>query len=123
MTAPLVLIVEDDKKLAEIFSLTLQAAGLRTEQAADGAAALTRLGDITPDLIILDLHLPNVAGPEILRYIRSSERLANTRVILATADERLAETLDDQASLVLLKPVSPEQLNLLVSRLLKTNVS
>jgi len=120
MTTPLVFIVEDDKKLSEIFSLTLQAAGLQTEQAADGATAMTRLADITPDLIILDLHLPNVAGPDILRYIRSSEHLANTRVILATADERLAETLDDQANLVLLKPVSPEQLKLLVSRLINT---
>lgn len=118
MTPPLVLIVEDDKKLAEIFSLTLRAAGLRTEHAADGAIALTRLAEITPDLILLDLHLPNVAGPEILQYIRHDVRLANTRVILATADERLAETLDDQASLVLLKPVSPEQLNVLVSRLI-----
>jgi CheY-like chemotaxis protein len=118
MTTPLVFIVEDDKKLSEIFSLTLQAAGLQTEQVPDGKAALTRLAEITPDLIILDLHLPNVAGPDILRYIRTSEHLAHTRVILATADERLAETLDDQASLVLLKPVSPEQLKLLVSRLI-----
>ncbi|HTP09484.1 MAG TPA: response regulator [Anaerolineae bacterium] len=123
MATPLVFIVEDDKKLSEIYSLTLQAAGLRTEQAADGQAALTRLAEIIPDLIILDLHLPNVAGPDILRYIRSNEHLCNTRVILATADERLAETLDDQASLVLLKPVSPEQLRLFVSRLLKSDAN
>lgn len=118
MTTPLVFIVEDDKKLSEIYSLTLQAAGLQTEQVPDGKAALSRLAEITPDLIILDLHLPNVAGPDILRYIRTTDRLAHMRVILATADERLAETLDDQASLVLLKPVSPEQLKLLVSRLI-----
>lgn len=121
MTAPLVFIVEDDEKLAEIFSLTLQAAGLRVERAADGAVALARLATITPELIILDLHLPNVAGPEILRYIRSSAHLAQAPVILATADERLAETLDDQASVVLLKPVSPEQLKLFVSRLIGQN--
>ena len=118
MTTSLVFIVEDDKKLSEIFSLTLQAAGCQTEQAADGDTALTRLAEITPDLIILDLHLPNIAGPDVLHYVRSSPHLANTRVILATADERLAETLDDQANLVLLKPVSPEQLKLFVSRLL-----
>jgi DNA-binding response OmpR family regulator len=123
MTTPFVLIVEDDKKLSEIFSLTLQAAGFYTEQATDGALALSRLGEITPDLIVLDLHLPSVAGPEILRYIRGTDRLCKTRVILATADERLAETLDDQANLILLKPVSPEQLNLLVSRLLKQDAS
>jgi len=118
MAIPLVLIVEDDAKLSEIFSLTLQATGYQTERVADGAVAVTRLAEIVPDLVVLDLHLPNVAGPEILRYIRADARLARVHVLLVTADDRLAETLDDPASLTLLKPVSPEQLSLLVARLL-----
>ena len=67
MTIPLVLIVEDDAKLSEIFSLTLQATGYQTERVTDGAVALTRLAEIVPDLLVLDLHLPNVAGPDILQ--------------------------------------------------------
>ena len=118
MAIPLVLIVEDDAKLSEIFSLTLQATGYQTERVADGAVAVTRLAEIVPDLVVLDLHLPNVAGPEILRYIRADARLARVHVLLVTADDRLAETLDDPASLTLLKPVSPEQLSLLAARLL-----
>ena len=118
MTNPFVLVVEDDAKLSEIFSLTLQSIGCRTEQVTDGAIALTRLAEVVPDLVVLDLHLPNVAGSDILRYIRSEARLARIPVLLATADERLAETLEDQASLTLLKPVSPEQLRLLATRLL-----
>jgi DNA-binding response OmpR family regulator len=117
-TIPFVLIVEDDAKLSEIFSLTLQAAGYQTERVTDGAVALTRLAEIEPDLIVLDLHLPNVAGPDILRHIRAEARLAQVPVLLATADDRLAETLEDQASLTLLKPVSPEQLSVLAARLL-----
>ncbi len=118
MATPLVLIVEDDAKLSEIFALTLQAAGYQTEQVTDGAVALTRLSEIVPDLVVLDLHLPNVAGPEILRHIRAEARLAQLRVLLVTADDRLAETLEDQASLTLLKPISPEQLSQLAARLL-----
>jgi two-component system, OmpR family, phosphate regulon response regulator PhoB len=118
MAIPLVLIVEDDAKLSEIFALTLQAAGCQTEQVFDGAVALTCLAESVPNLIVLDLHLPNVAGPEILRHIRADARLAQIRVLLVTADERLAETLDDQASLTLLKPISPEQLSVLAARLL-----
>ena len=117
MTNPMVLIVEDDEKLAEIFSLTLQSAGFDTRSAADGAIALAQLADSVPDLVVLDLHLPKVAGAEVLQYIRKDERLAKVRVILATADERQGEMLDDQANLVLLKPVSPEQLSLLAKRL------
>jgi CheY-like chemotaxis protein len=118
MATPLVLIVEDDAKLSEIFSLTLQAAGYQTERVMDGAVALTRLAEIVPDLVVLDLHLPNVAGPDILHHIRADARLAKIRVLLVTADERLAETLEDQASLTLLKPISPEQLSVLAARLL-----
>ena len=113
------LIIEDDEKLSEIFSLTLQAAGFQIEQVADGALALTRLADSVPDLVLLDLHLPNVAGPDILRYIRSEARLSKVSVILATADERLAETLDEQANLILLKPISPEQLSTFARRMVK----
>lgn len=114
----MVLIVEDDARLSEIFSLTLQAAGYQTECVNDGSVALARLNELVPDLVVLDLHLPNVDGPDILRHIRADERLAHVPVLLATADERLAETLEDQASLTLLKPVSPEQLSTLASRLL-----
>jgi len=118
MMIPFVLIVEDDAKLSEIFSLTLQATGYQTERVTDGAVALTRLAEIVPDLIVLDLHLPNVAGPDILRHIRAEARLAQVPVLLATADDQLAETLEDQTSLTLLKPVSPEQLSVLAARLL-----
>ena len=118
MANPFVLVVEDDAKLSEIFALTLQSVGCRTEQVTDGAVALTRLAEVVPDLVVLDLHLPNVAGPDILRFIRNEPRLDRVPVLLVTADERLAETLEDQASLTLLKPISPEQLSLLATRLL-----
>lgn len=119
MTKPLILLIEDDAALAKIFSLALQGKGFTTEWVADGAAALIRLTEITPNLVILDLHLPNVAGPKILAHIRADERLAATRVILTTADERLAQSLEGQANLVLLKPISPEQLSVLAARLVQ----
>ncbi len=117
MTDPLVLIVEDDEKLADVLSLALQAAEFETETVKDGAAALARLDKSVPDVVVLDLHLPNVAGPDVLRRIRADARLSKTKVILATADDRLAEMLRDQADLVLLKPISPEHLCLLASRM------
>lgn len=118
MTVPMVFIVEDDHRLSEIFALTLQTIGCQTECIFDGSAALTRLADHIPSLLVLDLHLPQVSGPQILRHVRSDPRLAQLPVLLVTADSRLAESLEDQTSLTLLKPVSPEQLSLLASRLL-----
>jgi two-component system response regulator RegX3 len=117
MTNPVALIIEDDESLATVFSMALQMAGFQTEIARTGKAALTSIAELTPTLIMLDLHLPHVAGQDILRQIRSEERLARTWVILATADAITAEGLRGEADLVLLKPISVTQLRDLAKRL------
>jgi CheY-like chemotaxis protein len=116
MTKPLALVIEDNDKLSQIFSLTLQTE-FEIEAITDGKAALQRLSEIVPDLIILDLHLPNVSGHELLKYVRADARMAKTRVILTTADERQSEALQDLADIVLLKPISPVQLRELATRM------
>lgn len=118
MHKPIAFIIEDDAKLGNVFSLALQLVQIDAELIADGKTALTRLSETTPDLIILDLHLPYVSGDEILRVIRANDRLAQVPVILATADSRQADYLQEQAEIVLLKPISPKQLAELAIRLL-----
>ena len=116
MSKPVAFIIEDDTRLNNIASITLQA-DFEIESFMDGMAASQRLDEITPNLVVLDLHIPGVNGVQILSKIRSEERLAGTRVILTTADERQAETLTDAADIVLLKPVSPGQLRELAQRI------
>jgi DNA-binding response OmpR family regulator len=116
MTKPLAFIIEDDPALSQIFTITLQS-DFETETITDGQAAVARLTDIVPALVILDLHLPGKPGREILGKIRGDERLAKTRVILATADDQQANMIYDQADMVLLKPISPMQLKELARRL------
>ena len=84
----------------------------------DGDEALKRLKTITPQIVVLDLNLPGTSGADILESIRADERLDKTRVILATADERQAETLTDTADIILLKPVSPAQLREMALRMI-----
>jgi len=117
MTNPLALVIEDDNKLANIFSLSLQAARFEVDVVQDGQSAIARLEAVIPAVVVLDLHLPNVSGKDILRHIRADERLAETKVILATADARMAETLRRESDLVLLKPISPNQMRDLAARL------
>lgn len=109
MTKPFVFVVEDDPKLSEIITITLQD-DFDLENSMDGDEALKRIREIAPDIVVLDLNLPGTSGADLLTYIRADERLNNTRVILATADERQAETLTNEADIILLKPVSPAQL-------------
>ncbi len=117
MTNPLALIIEDDKKLSIIFEQAMKMAEFETEVVQDGRLALTRLAEITPSVVILDLHLPGIPGWEILQKIRADKRLAKTRVMLATADPITAETLRPEADLVLLKPISFSQLRDLAFRM------
>lgn len=111
------LIVEDDNDLAIIFAMALQEAGFETQIVRAGDTALMWLSSSTPDIVVLDLHLPRVSGDTILKEIRADARLANTKVIITTADPRMAEMLDDKADLVLLKPVGFSQLRDLAARL------
>ena len=119
-TNPLALIVEDDPDAASIFSEALKAAEFNTEIVRTGDKALERLTVIQPAIVVLDMHLPHVAGPDILRHIRADPRLAKTQVMIATADPGMASTLHDQADLVLLKPISFSQLRDLAKRLRTT---
>ncbi len=117
MNKHLAFIIEDENDLAMIFARALDGAGFSTERILTGDAAMKRLREAVPDVVILDLHLPNVSGLEILQAIRADERLAKTRVIVASADARMSELTVPQADLVLIKPVSFIQLRDLAARL------
>lgn len=117
MSTPSALIVEDDPDLASIFSRALQVGGFSTETAINGKKALSFLEGNTPSIIVLDLHLPDIDGLEILYKIRADEHLAETKVIVASADAQLVKLADSMADLVLIKPVSVSQLKDLALRL------
>jgi DNA-binding response OmpR family regulator len=118
MKRHLAFIVEDEPDLADIFAEALAEAGFATEIIARGDTALARLAETVPDIVILDMHLPGVSGDKILRHIRTDPRLAGTRIVVASADDALAQTLEADADLTLLKPVGFIQLRDLAQRLL-----
>lgn len=117
---PLALVIEDDNKQATVFAQALRMADFETEIIRDGQQALARLSQVVPALVVLDLHLPKISGKDIFEQIQADERLASTRVMLATADPLLAETLRAEVDLVLLKPISFNQLRDLAGRLRPT---
>ena len=111
------MIIEDNEDLGIIFAEALQAAGFETTLIPDGERALAELNTAVPRIIIVDLHLPHVSGEQILERIRADGRFDETRVIIATADPRMADMLKEKADLVLLKPISFGQLRDLAARL------
>jgi DNA-binding NtrC family response regulator len=121
MSERLALVIEDDFDASVIFAKALEVIGFTTEVIVSGDKAFDRLKEVEPEMIVLDLHLPEVLGTDILRYIRSEARLAHTKVIVASADPRSAETIQDQADLVLIKPTTFSQVRDFAARLAKSS--
>lgn len=114
---PFSLIIEDDPDLSTIFSEALNAAGFETEIIQNGRVALERLQVVTPKIVILDMHLPEVAGTQILAFIRAEPRLALTNVVVTTADAIMGEQVRETADFVLIKPITFSQLRDMTARL------
>lgn len=82
VSGPLVLLVEDERTIAEPFASALRRAGFRTELAASGAEAISLATACEPDVILLDLALPDIDGRDVCRRIRQASDIP---IIMVTA--------------------------------------
>ena len=110
MTENLILVVEDEASIAEVVSLYLKRAGYSAQIAADGRQAMTYFERRKPDLVILDLMLPEVDGLSLTRWLRDR---SNVPIIMLTARraemDRIAG-LEMGADDYVVKPFSPQEL-------------
>jgi len=115
-----ILVVEDEAVVLEVLCDVLVRAGFAVEQAHDGAEALERLAAAQPDLLVLDIGLPDMDGWEVLKRLRGEERTRDLPVLVLTglthvrADQALALGADE----FLAKPVSARVLVETAARLL-----
>jgi two-component system cell cycle response regulator DivK len=85
MAGERVLIVEDNEKNMKLFREVLTAKGYRTLEATSGAQALELALEHTPNLVLMDIRLPDVDGVETLGQLRSDERTSSIPVLAVTA--------------------------------------
>ncbi len=95
----------------------LQQAGFEVEAILDGRVAREPLQEATPNVIVLDIHLPHVDGSTLLKQIRADERLSKARIILVTADSAGAEQYRRMANIVMVKPITFSSLRDINARL------
>ena len=114
---PLAFIIEDDSAQNRIFSIALQK-DFELLCIFDGLEAVRQLKQAIPKLIVLDMNLPGLHGSKILEFVRADPKFSQTQVIMATADALQAFNLEQDADLILLKPISPGQLRELAKRML-----
>jgi len=120
MDKPFALIVEDNQDIVTLFQHVLDMAGYHTEIVLDGLEAMERIYASHPDIVLLDLQLPGMTGVEILRQMRTDEKLASIPVVVITAFSNYSTKLPFEPDLLLLKPVNIYQLSTLVQRLQAT---
>jgi len=79
-----VLIVDDEPDLTDLFATVLTSAGFEVIKASDGSKALASMKNYLPDLVLLDVQMPNMDGFETLGKIRTDDHLRSTRVIIVS---------------------------------------
>ena len=85
MTSPQILVVEDNERNMKLFSDLLQASGYRTLEATSGEQAVELALEHGPDLVLMDIQLPDIDGVEALGRLRADERSATLPVLALTA--------------------------------------
>lgn len=117
-----ILVVEDDRDIAELVARYLEKAGFVVDLLTSGRDALAALQKQPPDLVVLDLMLPHVSGSEVCRAARANETTAMIPIIMLTAraeeSERIAG-LEIGADDYMAKPFSPNELVARVRALLR----
>jgi two-component system, OmpR family, alkaline phosphatase synthesis response regulator PhoP len=117
-----ILVVEDDPDIAALLTRYLEKAGFAVDVAATGGEALRVVAARPPDLLLLDLMLPQVDGLEICRVVRASSKTAEVPIIILTAraeeSDRVAG-LEIGADDYVTKPFSPNELVARVRALLR----
>src|ERR1700742_449920 len=121
---PKILVVDDEPDAIELIKFNLKNAGYDVVTAADGDEALKKARALLPELIILDLMLPEVDGLEVCKILRRDPRVAATPIIMLTAKAAEIDRvlgLELGADDYVTKPFSPRELVLRVKKMLQRN--
>ncbi len=114
-----ILIVDDEPKIVEVVQSYLEHSGYEAYSAYDGRTALTLFQEVAPDLIILDLMLPDLSGEDICKAIRRESKVPIIMLTAKVEEENILKGLDLGADDYITKPFSPKQLVARVAAILR----
>lgn len=108
-----ILVVEDSATTRKIIVMTLLQRGYRIIEAVDGLEALSRLSEVRPDLVLLDIILPKMNGYEILSIVKNKREFRNLPVVMLTSRDGFMSRMKGKmagTAAYLTKPFNPEEL-------------
>ena len=120
--AATVLVVEDERKLRDFIRSYLERAGFPVLSTGSGAEAITMATDTAPDLVVLDLGLPDVPGETVARELRAMSAIPILMLTAKAAEEDRVRGLELGADDYVTKPFSPRELVLRVQAIVRRGV-
>ena len=121
-----ILVVDDEPDAVELIEFNLKASGYEVVTATDGQEAIQKTRDVLPDLIVLDLMLPEVDGMEVCKILRRDGRTSAIPILMLTAKAAEIDRvlgLELGADDYVTKPFSPRELVLRIKRLLRSSTA
>ena len=109
------MIVDDSATMRKIIIRTIRMSGLefdRTEEAGNGVEALGKLGSAIVDVILCDINMPEMAGPELVKKVREMPACVNTKIIMVSTEssqELIDGLMASGANGYITKPFTPEK--------------
>jgi len=118
-----ILIADDNENIREALTYLLEDEGYKLWMAKDGAEALREVKNVRPDIIFLDIMMPEMNGYDVCRIIKNDPELKKTYVIMLTAKGQVAEQERGKevgADEYIVKPFSPMEILTKIKRILAT---
>jgi two-component system KDP operon response regulator KdpE len=119
MRKPLVLVVDDEAPIRRFVRAELEAQGYRVLLAGNGAEALERIADDRPDLVLLDVMLPDLDGFAVLRRLRATSAVPVIMLTARAGDLDTVRGLQAGADDYITKPFNPEELSARITAVLR----
>lgn len=119
---PLVVAADDDPSITGLVKALLTSDGIACETGNNGGEALARVREFRPDVLVLDVNMPQMGGFEVLAALKQEAFTANTRVILLTGAEQESDILRGfslGAADYIVKPFNPMELLVRIRRFIR----
>lgn len=105
-----VMVVDDEPQIRKLLKITLESEGYKVEECEDGGQATRLCGSIKPDLMVLDLGLPDMDGKDVIDGVRTWSQLPIVVCSVRDADKEVVEALNRGADDYITKPFNPDVL-------------
>lgn len=117
-----ILIVDDSESILEVVKYTLTNEGYDVVCGKDGLDALEKLKDIDPDLIITDLHMPNMDGIGLIKEVRTNSKFPRVPILFLTTETQNDKKMEAKAAGAtgwIIKPFVPSKLLMAVQKVIR----